>query len=273
MQYDVASKVLISRCKDGILRRICGLAVRSSEVLDTAPQETASLRRSDFVLRAEFEGGRAGLVLVEFQTRWKPWLPVRTLESRCRHWLAERLPVTTVIILLRPHGKATDRYRDEEVDYRYRLVRLYEMDAREVLDSGPECLFPFIPLMKRGSELVDEAERAIYDSSGSRAFKSDLLTGMAILGGLVSRDISAKLIKRRRDIMIESAAYDIIRQEGYEEGMVAGMQKGIQEGIQKGIQEGMQEGMQKGTPETMQDSQEGVQEAREDANVVPSSTL
>ena len=39
--------------------------------------------------------------------------------------------------------------------------------------------------------------------------------------------------------MIESAAYDLIKEEGYKEGMQQGMQEGMQEGMQQGIRQGV----------------------------------
>jgi flagellar biosynthesis/type III secretory pathway protein FliH len=66
---------------------------------------------------------------------------------------------------------------------------------------------------------------------------------MAILSGLVAKDLPAALIARRRDIMIESAAYDIIRQEGIQEGIREGIREGIQEGIQEGIIQGIRESL------------------------------
>ena len=88
-------------------------------------------------------------------------------------------------------------------------------------------MYPFVPLMKGGEELIEEAERGIYESEESMEYKSDLLTGMAILSGLISKEIPLKLIKRRRDIMIESAAYEIIKKEGFEEGIQQGIQQGL----------------------------------------------
>jgi predicted transposase YdaD len=52
--------------------------------------------------------------------------------------------------------------------------------------------------------------------------KADLLTSMAILSGLVSADMPAKLVSGRKDIMMESAAYDIIKREGVVEGRKEG---------------------------------------------------
>ena len=45
---------------------------------------------------------------------------------------------------------------------------------------------------------------------------------MAILSGLKGPEVTEKLLMRRRDIMIESAAYDLIKKEGFEEGVREG---------------------------------------------------
>ncbi len=230
MHYDLAAKVILSRCKEAVLSVLCGLPVTFVLPVEGSPQETPSVRRSDFVFRATFNDGTERLVLLEFLSYWKPWIPLRTLECRCRHILQEHLPVVSVILLLTPAGGISDHYEDEEVRYRYRLVKIYEFEAREILQKGPECLLAFIPLMKGGEELIEEAERKIYEGKYSREEKADLLTGMAILGGLISREIPLKLITRRRDIMIESAAYEIIKKEGFEEGLREGIQQGIQQG-------------------------------------------
>ncbi|MDQ7031494.1 MAG: hypothetical protein Q9M37_02080 [Desulfonauticus sp.] len=39
--------------------------------------------------------------------------------------------------------------------------------------------------------------------------------------------------------MIESAAYEIIKQEGIKEGIQQGLEKGIQQGMERGLQQGM----------------------------------
>ncbi|GAB6163754.1 hypothetical protein JCM12298_29140 [Desulfothermus naphthae] len=83
--------------------------------------------------------------------------------------------------------------------------------------------------------MVEEAERGIYEGKESRAYKADMLTGMTIMAGLVSEEMALKLLQRRRDIMIESAAYELIGQERYE----AGIQQGLQEGLQQGLQQGL----------------------------------
>jgi hypothetical protein len=139
------------------------------------------------------------------------------------------------VILLKPSGTAGNVYENSEVRFTFRLIKIYEMDAREVVDGGPLCLMPFVPLMKNGEALLTEADDLIYGSERPRNEKADLLTSMAILSGLVSERLPTELINRRKDIMIESAAYDIIKQDGIQEGIQEGMRKGIQEGIQEGM--------------------------------------
>ena len=53
-----------------------------------------------------------------------------------------------------------------------------------------------------------------------------------------------ELIKRKRDIMIESAAYGIIKREGFEEGIQQGIQQGIERGKLEGILEAIKFGLE-----------------------------
>ncbi|GAB6163755.1 hypothetical protein JCM12298_29150 [Desulfothermus naphthae] len=101
MQYDIASKVILSHCRKAVLQELCGLRVKDAELIEVRPQETASVRRSDFVLKALFEDGTEKMVLLELITAWKKYLPLRTLETRCRHLLEEGLEIVTIMIELR----------------------------------------------------------------------------------------------------------------------------------------------------------------------------
>jgi hypothetical protein len=52
------------------------------------------------------------------------------------------------------------------------------------------------------------------------------------LSGLVSKKLPQLLISKRRDIMIESAAYGIIKEEGLKQGRKEGLQEGILENLE-----------------------------------------
>ncbi len=102
MAYDIAAKVLIERCRDEILRRFLGIPVTESTLLEELPQETTTLRRSDFPLLVTEGGGRQRLVLIEVQSRWEERFPLRLLEYRCRHKLKYDVGAISCVLLLRP---------------------------------------------------------------------------------------------------------------------------------------------------------------------------
>ncbi len=243
MHYDIALKELLRHCGKAILEHLVGLDVTAATLVEV-PQETTSVRRSDFPLRVVTSQGEDLLVLMELQTRWEPTFPLRLLEYRTRHRLREGLDALSVVLLLRPGGRVTDVFEDREVRFRYRVVRVYEQDAWETVQHGPLCLLPLTPLMRGGEEVVDEADRRLYESNLEREVKADMLTIMALLAGLVSKELPRLLLNRRRDIMVESFAYELIKEEGLKEGWEEGRKEGRQEGLREGLLEGIELGLE-----------------------------
>ncbi|RKY04346.1 hypothetical protein DRP77_04125, partial [Candidatus Poribacteria bacterium] len=186
MRYDVASKRLMEIAKEEILSWLLDIEVESAELIEEVPKETVSLRRSDFPLLVRDKEGGERIVLIEFQTRWEPELPVRLLEYFARFKLKHRLPVIPVVVLFKEGGPQEGIYEDEAVRFRFRLVKLWEVDGKELLERGDVRLLPFLPLTRCGEEDVLEADRRIYDSELESSLKSDLLTALAIFAGLRS---------------------------------------------------------------------------------------
>ena len=251
MKYDAALKELLRHCHAAFLRDLLGIPVTSSTLMEERPQETTSVRSSDFLLRVVQEDGEEFLVLIEFQTYWQRNVPQRLLEYRARHVLREGLDAITVVMLLRPSPSATDHYQDREVDYRFRLVKPYELDAAEVLRENRVCLMPLTPLMQGGVDVAVEAERAIVDSDLTEEAKADMLTNMTLMAGLVSKDLARQLLNRRRDLMIQSFGYELIMKEGLEKGLKEGLEQGLKEGFKQGFHEGLEEGLARGREEGM----------------------
>ena len=205
------------------------------------PKEIVSLRSSDFPLFVRGKEGLEQIVLFEFQTQWEIDLPLRLLEYYVKFKLKYHLRVTPIVLLFRKHGGANNSYVDEVVTFRFRLIKMWEISGRELLDSSDVYLYPFIPINRCSEDEIYEAEEKIYSSPIERKSKGDLLTALAIFAGLRSKDITMELIRRRRDIMIESFAYEIIKREGREEGLVEGVQQGLQQGLQRGMLEDAKE--------------------------------
>jgi hypothetical protein len=125
MQYDVAAKVVVQHGKEAILRWFLHIDPEYAELIEELPQETVSLRRSDFPLWVRTKDGREQIVLLEFQTRWEWEVPIRLLEYHARFRLKYRLPVLSVLILLRRREGIEGLYEDE--------IRMWQIKAEEVI--------------------------------------------------------------------------------------------------------------------------------------------
>jgi len=220
MQYDVAAKVVVEHGKEAILKWFLRIEPEHVELIEELPQETATLRRSDFPLWVGTNDGKEQIVVLEFQTRWKWDVPLRLLEYVVRFKLKYRLPVIGVVILFNRREGLEELYEDESVSFRYNLVKMWEVKAEDVLQKGELWLYPFVPVMESEEKDIFKAEEKIYGSNLERRDKADLLTALSIFSGFKGEKIVRSLLKRRRDIMIESPAYDIIKEEGIKEGML-----------------------------------------------------
>ncbi len=242
MEYDIAAKVALETSKEEILRRYLSIEPKDIEILEELPQETVSLRRSDFPLRVRTKEGAELIVLIDIQTVFERKFVLRLIDYTVRFMLKYDLEVIPLILLLTPSEKAEGVYESRFLTFRYNIVRFWEESAEEYLKE--KSLYPFIALTKGGKSVLEEAERRLYeDTDISIDKKADLLTAMAILTGLKDAELARKIIERRRDIMIRSAAYEIIKEEGIREGMREGIKEGMKEGMKEGIKEGIQIGM------------------------------
>jgi hypothetical protein len=112
MEYDITAKVLIEKSHREVLQHFLGLSVMESTLLKPLPQQTATLRSSDFPLLTTDAHGQRRLVLLEVQSDWAWEVPFRLLEYRCRHILHERLTDALSCVLL--------QYR--KIRYRGRVI-------------------------------------------------------------------------------------------------------------------------------------------------------
>ena len=137
-----------------------------------------------------------------------------------------RLPVVPVVFLFKAYSKATDRYESAYLRVSYHLVRVWELEGAELLEGGDLWLLPLVAAARSDREEILEAERRLYEGDLERGVKADLLTMLTIFAGFKDRGLVEELLRRRRDLMVESVAYEIIKEEGLREGMEKGMEKG-----------------------------------------------
>lgn len=222
MQYDIALKTLLECAREDFFREILQENVREVKGIEELPQETVSVRSTDFPVRVFDEDGRELIHLIEFQTDWKREKLWSMLQYKARYTEKYHLPVRSTMVLLRKSDIAVDFLEEEELHFKFRLVKMWELPAGKFL--AQQCLLPMVPLMDGGLELIREVEEKIYSSDD--AHKIDNLTIFSILTGLRDKELSLELVKRRRDIMIESPVYDMILEEGIQKGILEGKLEG-----------------------------------------------
>ena len=238
MEYDAVSKRLLRLGAKPILSRLLGLPISQSEEVQESPTETVSVRHSDSAHIVTLNDGSQRLVLVEFQTNWDPRLPFRLLEYELRHRLRQSLPVEPVLFLYRPHPAAKDSVSEENLTYRFRLVKFWELEAADFVTADVHLL-PYVVLMRGGLARVGEIDRRNLETADiPNEEKWDLLTVLDIYTGMHDRKLAQALGKKRRELMIESPIYREILEEGKSKGRVEGRAEGEAEGMRKGEAEG-----------------------------------
>ena len=239
MEYDVASKVIVDIGKEAILRRFLKMEPGSIQLIEELFQESVSLKRSDFPLYIVFKDGQEAIVLLEIQTVFNRDFVLRLIDYTVRFMLKYHLKVIPLVLLLTPSTLATGFYKEENLlTFNYNVVKFWEEKSSNFIDEV--SLYPFLPLMEGGIDILENLETTVYENTElSIEKKSDILTAMAIFIGLKDKNLATQFIKRRRDIMIQSAAYDIIKKEGLREGREEGLKEGLEKGIEKGRRYGI----------------------------------
>lgn len=221
-QYDIATKVLMDKAAKPMLEQFLSIPVAEMELIEELPQESVSLKRSDYMVRVTHKDGHAEIVLWEFLSHWKRRAILSLADYTIRALIKFSLPVRPVVLLLKPSRQAKQSFEESGLRFRFTLIRLYRFSAQKFVQQADIHLLPFVPVMKASSRAVWEAERRIYTSNLPVTEKADLLTAMTIFAGLTNTQLARQLVERRRDLMIQSYAYEIIKKEGFDEGMQQG---------------------------------------------------
>lgn len=220
------------------------------EVVDTDLSTYSGV--ADKVLRVSDAEGE-WIQHLEPQASPAPDIDDRVLAYQSLLRLRHRLPVDSVLILLRPeadvprvHGRVyswSPRGRCR-IEFDYDVLRLWEIPAGALVEGGLATL----PLATLGNMSGTNLERVIHrlgerlDREADPTGKSELWTATYILMGLrYSPEQVAGLLSGVRN-MRESATYQAILREGEQRGLEKGIEKGLERGIERGIEKGLLQG-------------------------------
>jgi len=250
MPFDNLCKLLSEQYPDRFAAWLLGEVPTSVKVLKT--ELSIEPIRADYVTFLETQ---ERILHLEFQTKLssEPPLPLRMLDYWVRLYRRYRLPITQVLVLLRPPADGTiveTRFQVEMTCHDYRVVLMWEQDP-DIFLQDP-ALLPLAPLaatdqpeqlMARIAEEVSKIE--------SIEQRQEVSACTQVLAGL---RFDKQFIRSffRGEFMRESVIYQEILEEGLQEGLQQGLQEGLQQGLQEGLQQGLQEGLQQGLQEGLQ---------------------
>ena len=272
-RYDVVTKDALHKYPDDILREI--LNRTDFELIEFLESEitTVEVRRMDNLIKVRL-GDNDVLVHIEFQVGDSSPLDMarRNVGYLGRCYERYGLPILSHVIYLRPDAGRNDPggYRQELPNHRfiveYKVIRLAELDGKEVFDEKNLGLTPFAPLMKPPAGM-DGLQWAIQCNERTKALslptdiRSSLLVSQWIMGGLILPKQSIRGFISE-EIMQESSFFEYLDEyfdetkgkEHYQRGIQQGIQQGREQGIQQGREQGIQQGREQG-------AEQGVREA------------
>ncbi len=259
---DIGSKRLISLAPEAWVRWLVG--DERVEFVDMLSADFQWVNReTDVLMRARQPDLGEFLILNEIQLRYNDKLPRRIQAYAALAEERFERPVYPVLVNILNPGAAhiPTQYHTEFLGLvarrDYRVINLWEVEAGQVLAERLTPLFPFVPVMRGGTE-----ERVLRQAlEGLRAAPdlADLEPLLAFFARFVrDSEFIRRLMRWDMTILRQSPWYEEILEEGREigrqEGVQEGRQVGLQEGRQVGLQEGRQVGLQEGARQAMEES-------------------
>ena len=219
---------------------LAALALGTDRVQVDGPANTehplVKMHHSDMTFRVWLlDRGELAVLHIEAQTDDsvdKP-MPLRMLLYASYLAHQHELDVYSTVFYLRPPAGRRDpgfhAYGDDRLgglDFRYNVIRMYELEGEAYLDSGDLGLLPFTALMRPPVGMPAEVwvERCIDRTcsvSVDRQTRGTLLYALSVFGSLVH---PAELFQDRvlEAIMRESPFYEHVIQRGVELGIERG---------------------------------------------------
>jgi predicted transposase YdaD len=225
--------------------KIAGISAEPAEVLEDIDEDhllSADLSTvsayADILIRLKGDG----LAHIEFQTGPDVRMDDRTLRYNVLADYRYRLPVESVVILLRPEAdhpaitgqvRRLDRTKSTYLDFRYRVMRIWQVPVDEVL-NGPLGVLPIAPLANLGEAALPDVIRTMEERIRSEATTADaeeIWTSVYLLMGM--RYTTALVIELLQGVMgmQESVTYQHILREGEAKGEARGEASGIRKTI------------------------------------------
>src|SRR5436305_2382032 len=222
------------------------------------------------VLLDVVQGNERVLLHIEFQSKKDTKMAQRLLEYNVLATREHKCHIISCVIYLRQDDTITEKsplrwaLPDGQtiLTFHYMTIKLWEIAAQELLQSGLVGLYPLLPLTEDGKQLevVDQMIEGI-----ATAGQWNLLPLGQIIAGLVfTGDVEYEQMLRRFTmfgdyILEDSRVYQDILRKGMVQGVKKGLKQGIEQGVKQGVEQGDKQGVEQGVEQGIQ---RGTEQAR-----------
>jgi len=150
------------------------------------------------------------------------------------------LPVYPVVFYLLPPGAGVtlpgfyhSQFMGLTAHQDFRVVPVWEMEARQVLEEGIVALAPFVPLMKGADGgTIRDGVRLLRE----REVGEEAEVALALFASFVMEaEQIQQIVRWDMAVLRESPWYNQILEEGLQRGLEQGLQQGRQQGLQENI--------------------------------------
>ncbi|MFP4299603.1 MAG: Rpn family recombination-promoting nuclease/putative transposase, partial [Spirulinaceae cyanobacterium] len=206
-----------------------------TEILDSEFQWIS--RESDVLIRANSPDDGEFLILNELQLRYNNTLPRRMLAYSALAIEKYNLPVYPVLINILPPSQNPNipnqysaTFKGLQTRQDYRVINLWEIEARLVFEQSLLTLIPFVPILQGGSSeaTVREAVRVLRTDSQLSELEN-LLAFFATF--VLETEVVQQIMRWDMAVLMESPWYRQIVEESEKRGEARGRQIGLREGL------------------------------------------
>ena len=216
--------------------------LKDARFVQLLPQELKNKTREADVIFQVLLNDAEMLLHLELQSRDDASMALRLLEYNVLAVRQYQQPVLSCVLYLRKGPAVAESPLEWQLPngqsvltFTFLVVKVWEVAAEEILQTGLVGLLPLLPLTRDGArhEVIEEMIEQII-----AAKQFNLLTWGEILAGLVFKEGHDQAwLKGRfamhKDILEESWVYQEIIQEGLEKGMQKGLQQGAEQERQR----------------------------------------
>ena len=236
-KFDDAFKMLATQDAEALLLLIGELQLgEEAEITPLDREMRISTTEADQAYRVVSAKGER-IVHIEAESWWKYVMPSRMADYGAREWMIYGLPVDCYVLLLtdrglpkHPRTMARIDAGDVQITVRFRLIRLSQLPAAEIIKLRREYLLPFVPLANATLKELRQSARLIRDIEDEKQ-RSELGFYFGAFSGVKYNlaDLLAIVWRNRMDLMEliqESSLYHYVVDQGRAEGHAKGRAEG-----------------------------------------------